>query len=109
MTLPRLELMAAVLMAKLVVFVKSALKLAPNIRYTCWTDSEIVLHWIRGEPNKWKQFVSDRNTGADRSCQLETLPRNEQSYGSFDKRIKGQGNGEFIAVEEWTRIAEELS
>ena len=47
-------------MAKLVVFVKSALKLAPNIRYTCWTDSEIVLHWIRREPNKWKQFVSNR-------------------------------------------------
>ena len=31
-TLPRLELMAAVLMARLVIFVKSALKLAPNIR-----------------------------------------------------------------------------
>ena len=58
-TLPRLELMAAVLMARLVIFVKSALKLAPNIVYTCWTDSEIVLHWIRGEPNKWLKNYPD--------------------------------------------------
>ena len=33
-----------------------------QIHYTCWTDSQIALSWIKGSPNKWKQWVANRVT-----------------------------------------------
>ncbi|GFR71744.1 Gypsy retrotransposon integrase-like protein 1 [Elysia marginata] len=59
-TLPRLELLAALLGARLLKFTKTALNLDGNIHYSCWTDSQIVLSWIKSDPIKWKQFVSNR-------------------------------------------------
>lgn len=59
-TLPRLELMAAVLAARLVKFVMSALQLNQECPYTCYSDSQIALHWLKGESTRWKQFVGNR-------------------------------------------------
>lgn len=59
-TLPRLELLGALTGARLMVFVRKALGLPVDTDYQCYTDSEIVLHWIRGDANKWKQFVGNR-------------------------------------------------
>ncbi|GFT83134.1 uncharacterized protein TNCV_629571 [Trichonephila clavipes] len=58
-TIPRLELSAAVLLAKLVHRVKQALKL--NVTNTfLWSDSMIVLSWIRKESYQLKTFVANR-------------------------------------------------
>ncbi|GFV97748.1 integrase catalytic domain-containing protein [Trichonephila clavipes] len=58
-TIPRLELCAAVLLAKLVHRVKQALKL--NVTNTfLWSDSMIVLSWIRKESYQLKTFVTNR-------------------------------------------------
>ncbi|GFW49958.1 integrase catalytic domain-containing protein [Trichonephila clavipes] len=59
-TIPsRLELCAAVLLAKLVHRVKQALKL--NVTNTfLWSDSMIVLSWIRKESYQLKAFVANR-------------------------------------------------
>ncbi|GFW39055.1 integrase catalytic domain-containing protein [Trichonephila clavipes] len=58
-TIPRLELCAAVLLAKLVHRVKQALKL--NVTNTfLWIDSMIVLSWIRKESYQLKTFVASR-------------------------------------------------
>lgn len=58
-TLPRLELCAAILLVDLVEKVKTTL----NITYDkClyYTDSTIVLSWIRSPSTKWKTFVANR-------------------------------------------------
>ncbi|GFT41772.1 integrase catalytic domain-containing protein [Trichonephila clavipes] len=58
-TIPRLELCAAVLLAKLVHRVKQVLKL--NVTNTfLWSDSMIVLSWIRKESYQLKTFVANR-------------------------------------------------
>ncbi|GFX74547.1 integrase catalytic domain-containing protein [Trichonephila clavipes] len=58
-TIPRLELCAAVLLAKLVHRVKQALKL--NVTNTfLWSDSMIVLSWIRKDSYQLKTFVANR-------------------------------------------------
>ncbi|GFX84338.1 integrase catalytic domain-containing protein [Trichonephila clavipes] len=58
-TIPRLELCAAVLLAKLVHRVKQALKL--NVTNTFLrSDSMIVLSWIRKESYQLKTFVANR-------------------------------------------------
>lgn len=57
--LPRLELCAAVLLAKLIMKVKLALPI--DIReYHLWIDSTIILTWIAAPTNRWKSFVANR-------------------------------------------------
>ncbi len=59
-TLPRLELLGSLMAARLLVFVKEALRLPQDVAYTCWTDSTVALAWIQSDPHKWKSFVSNR-------------------------------------------------
>lgn len=59
LTIPRLELEASELLTYLMVSVKDALKLkTANIR--CWTDSEVVLAWIKNQSTRRDIFVSNR-------------------------------------------------
>ncbi|GFN85073.1 transposon tf2-6 polyprotein [Plakobranchus ocellatus] len=59
-TLPRLELLSALLGVRLLKFVREALELPPHTPYTCFTDSKIAQAWIRSDPCRWKQFVRNR-------------------------------------------------
>jgi len=59
LTIPRLELYAATLLAKLYKKAVHALNTTINELYL-WTDSSIVLTWIQGPPNTWKTFVGNR-------------------------------------------------
>jgi hypothetical protein len=59
LTIPRLELCAATLLAKLYKKATRALNVTLNESYL-WTDSSIVLTWIQGPPSKWKTFVGNR-------------------------------------------------
>ena len=57
-TLPRLELLSCELAAGLVKTITSAIKIEWQV--TCWSDSKVALGWIRGNPQRWKQFVRNR-------------------------------------------------
>lgn len=58
-SLPRLELCGALLLSQLMQVVQQTLnELVTDIHY--WTDSSIVLAWIKTTPNKLKIFVSNR-------------------------------------------------
>lgn len=58
-TLPRLELCGAVLLAQLANNVKKYIDIKfENCFY--WCDSTITLNWIQAAPNKWKTFVANR-------------------------------------------------
>ncbi|ESP02105.1 hypothetical protein LOTGIDRAFT_111450, partial [Lottia gigantea] len=54
------ELLASLLAARLLCFVRQSLELPPGIEYRCWSDSMVALGWIRGDPARWKQFVANR-------------------------------------------------
>ncbi|XP_055714332.1 uncharacterized protein LOC129808575 [Phlebotomus papatasi] len=58
-SLPRLELCAAQLGARLLKKVMNALTIPIN-EIHAFSDSMIVLHWIHGEPQRWKTFVGNR-------------------------------------------------
>ena len=60
-TLLCLELMAAVITARLCTYVKGAID-CPINRIVCWTDNSSTLHWIRGAASQWKPFVANRVT-----------------------------------------------
>ena len=59
-TLPRLELLGALLCARLIRFVKDSLKFEKELDYACWTDSTVALGWIKGSGHRWKPFVQNR-------------------------------------------------
>lgn len=61
-TLPRLALLGAVVGAQLIRSVMNTLKLPESTKYYCWTDSMIVMQWIRSDPSKWKMFASNHVT-----------------------------------------------
>ncbi|XP_043063790.1 uncharacterized protein LOC122319938 [Drosophila ficusphila] len=58
LTIPRLELSAALLLAELIVSVKETIDL--DCAFHCWSDSSIVLAWIRQPPREFNVFVSNR-------------------------------------------------
>lgn len=62
-TIPRLELLSALLLSRLLVSVKEGLELRlPLSEMICYTDSKVALHWIQGAEKEWKQFVQNRTT-----------------------------------------------
>lgn len=62
-TIPRLELLAALTLAKLMKSVSDSLDGVLEIdEIICWVDSQIVLWWIKGKGKQYKQFVHNRVT-----------------------------------------------
>ncbi|GFS82752.1 integrase catalytic domain-containing protein [Nephila pilipes] len=60
-TLPHLELLAALMGTRLLKYFCEEVDIQPSAA-TLWTDSKITLSWIRSDPNKWKTFVCNRTT-----------------------------------------------
>lgn len=58
-SIPRLELMAAVLGVRLMKRVSDVLSY-PESTCTYWTDSTDVLHWVHGQSRRYKPFVANR-------------------------------------------------
>lgn len=58
-TLPRLELLAAVLLSELYTKIASVMALN-NCKSYFWSDSTITLHWLNSTANRYKVFVANR-------------------------------------------------
>ncbi|XP_072946331.1 uncharacterized protein [Epargyreus clarus] len=58
-SIPRLELCGAVLLARLLHEISETLEVAKE-NVHAWTDSTVVLAWLRSHPSRWKTFVANR-------------------------------------------------
>ncbi|XP_039309935.1 uncharacterized protein LOC120358750 [Solenopsis invicta] len=79
LSIPRLELQAAVLLTRLLEFVRTTLSLSTAPCY-CWTDSTVVLAWVTQHPSRWKTFV------ANRVSEVQTRIRDERLMETRDNR-----------------------
>ena len=60
-TIPRLELLAALLLGRLVTAVANSLESELGLSSPrCFTDSSVALFWIKGTTKTWKPFVQNR-------------------------------------------------
>ena len=60
-TIPRLELLSAVVLFRLIHSIKEALSSEMKIgKLLCWTDSKIDWYWIVQSQKEWKPFVQHR-------------------------------------------------
>ena len=62
-TIPRLELLSALLLAKLLTSIRDVLQTILQLEDPiCFTDSTASMYWIKGVQHDWKQFVENRVT-----------------------------------------------
>ncbi|XP_066153053.1 uncharacterized protein [Euwallacea fornicatus] len=80
LTIPRLELCGALIMAKLISKVRVSARLQ-FVRQVCWSDSTIVLSWLKMSPSNLKVFVSARVS------QIQSLT---MDYGEGIMRVGGR-------------------
>lgn len=93
-SLPRLELCAALLAAQLMAKVSNALHIKINKKYY-FTDSEIVLHYIKSNANSWQTFVANRVSQIQSLCdvndwryiQTKENPADIISRGAYPNQI----------------------
>ena len=60
-TIPRLELLGALLLARLISSIQEAFE--PEITLlppVCYSDSQVVIYWVKGQERMWKPFVENR-------------------------------------------------
>jgi hypothetical protein len=94
-SLPKLELSAAMLLAKLFNKVHPIISHKIADHYF-WTDSTIVLSWLSGEPTQWKVFVANRvseiqsQTDSDRWYHVkgEENPADIRSRGLLPSQLR---------------------
>jgi hypothetical protein len=104
--IPRLELCVATLLTKLYKKATCALNMKIDKSYL-WTDPSIILTWIQGPPNKWKEFVgkSRQDTIRNRFSNLEACANSIQSCWSHLKRDRLDNAVQFYFVVAWTTTA----
>lgn len=60
-SIPRLELLSALILSRLITTMMKALESLVEIdKVQCWTDSLAALYWIREMDKEWKMFVENR-------------------------------------------------
>ncbi|GBM98124.1 hypothetical protein AVEN_229767-1 [Araneus ventricosus] len=60
LSLSRLELMRALVSARLAEYLQKTFPWITSDHIFFWSDSQITLHWINGDPLRWKEFVRNR-------------------------------------------------
>ena len=104
-SIPRLDLVAAHTLSRLMQYVKEVLKDQHVEEYHCWVDSTTVLYWIKGQ-GTWSQFVRNRtNTTQDKEyLQWHYVPTGDNPSDQGSRGVAPSKMGEL-----WFRGTEWLS
>lgn len=91
-SLPRLELCAALLLTRLVDWIKKALRLEFKKVYL-WSDSMITLQWIKTEPYLLKTFVANRVSEiqeGSKNCEWRHTPTDSNAADPLSRGLSTQ-------------------
>ena len=99
-SLPRLELLGSLLLARLMEYVRTALRLG-DVKCHCWTDSTVALAWIQGDPNQWKVFVANRVSEIRRLTDRNLWRHCPGIANPADLLTRGILASELIASKDW--------
>ncbi|XP_055645638.1 uncharacterized protein LOC129782531 [Toxorhynchites rutilus septentrionalis] len=103
LSLPRLELCAALLGAKLYAKVSAALRME-GIPCWFWSDSTVTLHWIQAPPNTWQTFVGNRTSEIQQLTHGHSWNHVKGTENPADHVSRGMLPQEFVANTIWRHI-----
>ena len=103
LTIPRLKLCGAYLLAQLLHHIKNIYQI-PVTNVFAWTNSIIVLNWLNGSPKRFKTFVGNRI-----STIIDFIPRNRWNHvSSIDNPANCASRGlylsELLNYELWWKV-----
>ena len=107
-SLPRLELCASLLLAKLQDVTRQALKLEVNKTFL-WSDSTVALHWIKTPAHLLKTFVSNRVAKIQEYTLSEDWRHVPSSDNPADLVSRGQMPDDFLQARLWPHGPEWLT
>jgi hypothetical protein len=99
-TTPKLELMSAVLLTKVVKKVRNAIDLA-NVPIYAWSDSKIALSWIYSHPSRWKTFIANRITTIHETIPSENWRHIPTNLNPADHGSRGIPPEQLNALKQW--------
>ncbi|RYE12372.1 MAG: hypothetical protein EOP45_22955, partial [Sphingobacteriaceae bacterium] len=99
-SIPRLELCAAVLLAQLLKKVKIALNL-PECSIHAWTDSAVALAWIATPSHKLKPFVANRVSMIQELIAAENWRYVKSADNPADCATRCEYAGELVSLTRW--------
>ena len=101
-TIPRLELLSALLLARLIASITKALQDEVQVsQFSCFTDSTVALHWILGVDKSWKPFVQNRVSEIRRLLPPELWMHCSGKDNPADLPSRGLTMQELAASELW--------
>ena len=103
LSIPRLELCGAQLLAKLLANVQTALSL-PASALHAWSDSTIVLSWLDGQPKRFKTYVGNRIADILTLMPAECWSHVPTQINPADCASRGLMPGELATFELWCDI-----
>lgn len=99
-TIPRLELSAAELLARLMTSVSKSMEFE-NMDYILWTDSSVTLYWIRKSPSSLKTFVSHRVKSIQDNSDLKCWRYVNTKQNPADLLSRGAKPSELVGNKLW--------
>jgi len=99
-TIPRLELCGALLLAKLYREAHRALGLSPS-KTVLWSDSTITLHWVKTPPHLLKTYVAHRVAQIQETIDVRTWRHIRSRDNPADALSRGQLPQAFLNNQLW--------
>ena len=101
-SLPRLELLGALISSRLASAVERAVSSCIIINSVyCWTDSIIALFWIKGVDKEFKQFLENRVAGIRKKTDTSSWNHIAGKDNPSDLPTRGLQLGEFLENDHW--------
>lgn len=108
-SIPRLELQAAVLLSNLIKHIKQVCEFK-DMQYNCWTDSTIVLYWLKKRsPQDLKTYVSNRVAMIAENTSIRRWAHIDTKQNPADLISRGLSSEEILKSQLWLHGPEWLS
>lgn len=101
-SIPRLELMGAVLLSELIVEVAEVIKVA-KAHIHAWTDSTVVLAWLSSHPSRWSTFVGNRVSAILTQLDNSHWAHVQSAQNPADIASRGITPQELVCSELWAK------
>jgi len=101
LSIPRLELCGALLLARVITYVRTNLTTLQISRTTDWSDSTVALAWIKTPTSKLKTFVANRVAQIQHMTSPDTWRHVPTAHNPADCASRGLTPGELVNHTMW--------